>query len=138
MDPKTKIDRDRDRLELIQEHCLSAMEHVEVFERISKMDIAPSDRLSLSKMSYDGTLMRLSQIGEEASRLTPAFRDASGHEIQWDQIRALRNIIVHDYHNVDHDLIVKIVKEDLDPLLDFCAKELGLDDPSPDRGAPGR
>ena len=116
--------KDRERLEQIREHCLSALEYSEAFEFVSKMDIDVRIKTSLSKMSYDGTLMRLSQIGEDANHLSPAFRDATHHEVPWDQIRGLRNIIVHDYRGVDYSSIDEIVDTELGSLLDFCAKEL--------------
>ena len=122
-------ERDRERLEQIREHCLSALEYSEAFEFVSKMDIDARIKKSLSKMSYDGTLMRLSQIGEDANHLSPAFRDATHHEVPWDQIRGLRNIIVHDYHDIDYGSIGDIVDRELGPLLDFCARELGIERP---------
>lgn len=54
-------------------------------------------------------------IGEAASRLTKSLTDAST-SIPWPQIVGLRNILVHQYFGVDHNLVWGIVERDLLPL----------------------
>lgn len=36
----------------------------------------------------------------------------------WPSIAGLRNIVVHEYFRVDHDLIARIVQEELFPLVE--------------------
>lgn len=46
-------------------------------------------------------------IGEAASRLSPGFRDAHP-EIPWHRIIAQRNVLAHEYGEIEHQLIWKV------------------------------
>jgi uncharacterized protein with HEPN domain len=54
-------------------------------------------------------------IGEAASRVSTGFQ-AAHSEIPWRQIIGTRHRIVHDYMNIDEDVVWEIVSTDL-PLL---------------------
>ena len=53
-------------------------------------------------------------IGEAASRLDPALREAS--TAPWAGIVGMRNILVHRYFGIDLDAVWQVVERDLDPL----------------------
>ncbi len=54
-------------------------------------------------------------IGESARRVTPDFQ--SEHpEVSWREIIGQRNILAHEYGQIDHELLYKTVKDDI-PLL---------------------
>lgn len=55
------------------------------------------------------------EIGEAASRLTPAGRDRVG-ALPWRQLVGMRNIIVHVYWGIDLSELVKTTRNDL-PIL---------------------
>lgn len=55
-------------------------------------------------------------IGEAARRGSRPVRDAHP-EIPWDDIVGMRSKIVHDYMNVDEDVVWEVVTEDLPPLI---------------------
>ena len=55
-------------------------------------------------------------LGEAASRASAAFRDAHP-EIPWGQIVGMRNRIVHGYDDVDPDIVWRVAREDVEPLL---------------------
>jgi len=55
-------------------------------------------------------------LGEAASRVSPAFREAHA-EIPWGQIVALRNRLIHGYDTIDFDILWKIVNSDLPSLI---------------------
>lgn len=59
--------------------------------------------------------MTLSLIGEKAGKLTPAFKKQHP-EIEWRKIIALRNRIVHNYEDLDFDIIYDIVSKKLPAL----------------------
>ena len=67
--------------------------------------------------------MCLLQIGELAGHLTEEYR-AAHTEIPWRQIRALRNIIAHNYGAVDAETAWEIVHDDLPRLKDYCEAAL--------------
>lgn len=55
-------------------------------------------------------------IGEAARRVSLDFRE-SHPEIPWKAIVGMRNKVVHDYLNVDEDIVWDTVKQDLAPLV---------------------
>lgn len=65
--------------------------------------------------------MTLSLIGEKAVKLTPTFKKQYP-EIEWRKIIALRNRIVHNYEDLDFDIIYDIVSKKLPAL----AKQLKM------------
>ncbi len=77
----------------------------------------------LERVDYDDdenlrlALTHLVQIiGEAASRVSPQFR-ITYPEIPWREITGMRNRIVHDYFNVDEDVVWQVVIEDLPDII---------------------
>lgn len=56
-------------------------------------------------------------IGEAAARLSPAFRQCHP-EIPWADIIGLRNRLIHNYRDVDLDILWRIVEADLPALIE--------------------
>ncbi|MBR4334174.1 MAG: DUF86 domain-containing protein [Clostridia bacterium] len=65
----------------------------------------------------------LLQIGELAGHLSESYR-AAHPDIPWRQIKALRNIIAHNYGSVDAETAWEIVQEDIPALRQHCEKEI--------------
>ena len=62
-------------------------------------------------------LVHLIQIlGEAARRVSPTFQQ-SHPEIPWKPIIGMRHRVVHDYLNVDFDIVWSVAKSDLPPLI---------------------
>ena len=62
-------------------------------------------------------LVQLMQIiGEAAGRVSPA-RQENPTEIQWPEIIALRNRLIHGYDTVDFDILWRIITNDIPPLI---------------------
>jgi uncharacterized protein with HEPN domain len=55
-------------------------------------------------------------IGEAARRVSPDFR-AAYPTIPWKAVVGMRSKVVHDYLDVDEDLVWNTVKNDLPPLI---------------------
>ena len=64
----------------------------------------------------DAIHMRLQVLGESASKLDIDFRDEHPH-IAWSEIRALRNVIAHDYASVKPERVWSTIQRDLPDLL---------------------
>lgn len=60
----------------------------------------------------DAVLMRLAVIGESTSKIPTEIRDKYP-AIAWRKIIALRNIIVHDYTNIDTKRIWSVIQTDI-------------------------
>lgn len=64
----------------------------------------------------DGVVRRLEIIGEAAGQVSKSFR-AAHPEVPWAAMIGMRNRIVHDYLNVDLDIVWNTVHHDLPNLL---------------------
>lgn len=63
------------------------------------------------------SLTRLMEIlGEAARRVPDDFRERYPH-VPWRQTTDLRNVLIHDYDNVDFDVLWQIIRERLPPLV---------------------
>lgn len=60
-------------------------------------------------------------IGEAANRVSAGFRDTHP-EIPWRQVIGTRNILVHQYFELDDEALWKIVIEDLPSLVGSLTK----------------
>lgn len=60
----------------------------------------------------DSFLISVSQIGELVSKISPETCRRYFPDIEWQQIRGMRNIIVHVYANVDYDIVWDVVNEE--------------------------
>lgn len=68
---------------------------------------------------FDGCVMRLQIIGENIKKIDECTNGellCKYPEIPWHKVIALRNIISHEYANVDEEIIFAIVKQSLSPL----------------------
>ena len=63
----------------------------------------------------DATLFRVAIIGEAVSHL-PAEVQALAPEIPWNDIKTMRNHIVHGYWQVDFRIVVETITLDIEPL----------------------
>lgn len=62
------------------------------------------------------------QIGELVGKLSEELRAATVDEINWTSIKAMRNIVAHDYGNVELDRAWDVATEDAPVLKAFCEK----------------
>jgi uncharacterized protein with HEPN domain len=62
-------------------------------------------------------LAHLVQILGEAARHVTATTQATHPEIAWREIIGMRHKIVHDYMNLDEDVLWEVVTQDLQPLI---------------------
>ena len=62
-------------------------------------------------------------IGETVKRLSSSFREEH-QQIPWADIAGMRDRLVHEYDNVDTDLLWDVVEVDIPELLEFCARLL--------------
>ena len=65
-----------------------------------------------SEMVIDAVLRNLELIGEASRRLPEGFREDHG-KIPWKKIIGLRNIVIHEYRDVDLHIIWDILKINL-------------------------
>ena len=103
----------RDRLEDI-------LESIELIQEWSNGRTTVNDFMTSSTgvMAFNACVMRFQVIGEQVGKL---LKDDSKpldayQDIPWQAIYGLRNIISHEYANIDEDIIVSVINDDLAPL----------------------
>ncbi|AFY36694.1 protein of unknown function DUF86 [[Leptolyngbya] sp. PCC 7376] len=74
------------------------------------------DALRDNVEKQDAILRRIIIIGEATKRLSPAFR-TKNNQIPWREIAGMRDMVVHEYDNVNLQEVWKVVTEDLPQLL---------------------
>ncbi|MBI3159580.1 MAG: DUF86 domain-containing protein [Chloroflexi bacterium] len=83
---------------------------------------------NLSRANFDAdetvrlALTHLLQvIGEAARRVSPAYQKAHP-QIPWSAVIGMRHKVVHDYLNVDEDVVWQTLQEDLPALIEVLAQ----------------
>ena len=103
----------RDRLEDI-------LESISYIQEWSKNRTTVSDFMSSSTgvMAFNACVMRFQVIGEHVGKLLKDENKPLDEykNIPWQAIYGLRNIISHEYANIDEEIIVSVINDDLAPL----------------------
>lgn len=81
---------------------------------------------STGVMAFNACVMRFQVIGEHVGKLLKNDEKPleSCPNIPWNAIYGLRNIISHEYGNIDEDIIVSVINDDLKPLKEAIEKLL--------------
>lgn len=98
----------------IYDDCLRLGNSYEVFE---------NDRLLQKAVT-----MSMLQIGELTTHLSDEFKDLTNNEMNWRNLKGLRNIVAHQYGSIQFDLIWQIKENDIPMIMDFCQKYISLFD----------
>lgn len=73
----------------------------------------------------DAVIRNFEIIGEAANRLTDDFKDRYT-QVDWHKIRGFRNRIVHDYIDIDYEIVWELRKTSIPVLLDEVARIIAL------------
>ena len=83
---------------------------------------------------YEAVNRKFEIIGEAANRLSPALRQAFP-DVPWKLVTAMRNILIHDYDDVDLNVVWKTVQDDLPALVLKLEAYLASLPPEPNAGS---
>jgi len=75
------------------------------------------DQFKANEEKYEAVNRKFEIIGEASRRLSPEARNAFP-EIPWKLITAMRNILVHDYDDVDLQVVWDTVQHNIPPLIE--------------------
>lgn len=64
------------------------------------------------------------QIGESVKRLSNEYKLRTAAEIPWHQIQGLRNVVAHEYGNIDTESLWETITEDIPQLREFCVEQI--------------
>ena len=76
---------------------------------------ATPDSLRADWKTVDAVVRNLTVIGE-AARHVPAEVQARYPDIPWDDMRDMRNVVVHEYFRVSHPILWRTIRNNLPPL----------------------
>ena len=79
------------------------------------------EELNENEVLLDSMLFRMIQLSENARKLSDTYKDNNSN-IPWNAIYGLRNRIVHDYGNVDLNVVFETLKNDIPELLVMISK----------------
>ena len=104
----------------IHDRLEDILDSIELIQEWSKERKTVDDFIlsSTGVMAFNACVMRFQVIGEHVGKLLGNSEhplDDYNH-IPWHAIYGLRNIISHEYANIDEELIVSIINNDLMPL----------------------
>lgn len=99
--------RDKSRLE----HMLQAIERIRRYTKGKTFDDFIAD-----DMMYYAVVKNIEILGEASNMLTEDFRDAHPNT-PWKLVNGMRNYIVHEYFQVDNNVVWDVITSDL-PLLE--------------------
>ena len=103
---------------LLLEDILDCVNNIEGYTRGLAQEAFKEDRKTI-----DAVVRNLEIIGEAANSLPVSYRE-SHDEIQWPHIIGLRNRIIHEYFDVDLDIIWFIISNELAALKNTIEKLL--------------
>lgn len=76
------------------------------------------EELNANEILLDSMLFRMIQLSENAKKLSDEYKLLRG-DIPWNAIYGFRNRIVHDYGNVDLNVVYDTLKNDIPELLEI-------------------
>ena len=104
--------KDKGRLQ----HILSSIERVQEFTKGMSKEELVNDTLHLHATVYNVQI-----VGEAVYKLTKEFK-GSHTETPWRMIEKMRHILVHDYYQINLDILWIVINEDL-PVLEEQIKK---------------
>lgn len=78
------------------------------------------EELNENEVLLDSMLFRMIQLSENAKKLSDEYKMKNSN-VPWNAIYGLRNRIVHDYGNVDLNVVFETLKNDIPELLVLIA-----------------
>ncbi|SFU75518.1 HepT-like ribonuclease domain-containing protein [Butyrivibrio sp. M55] len=73
--------------------------------------------LNENEVLLDSMMFRMIQISENSKKLSVEYKKGKP-DLPWDEMSGLRNRIVHDYGNVDLNIVYETLKYDIPELME--------------------
>lgn len=96
--------------DLYREHIREAIAKIEHYTKGLSLE-----EFGKSSLLQDGVVREFEIIGEAAKHLSLEFRRVR-NEISWRQVMSMRDRLIHEYFDVDVELVWKTLRNDLPAL----------------------
>lgn len=83
---------------------------------VTQMKDVTVDELNSNEVLLDSMLFRMIQISENSKKLSDDYKQKHA-SVPWNAVYGFRNRIVHDYGNVELDIVYETLKNDIPDLL---------------------
>ncbi len=104
----------------IHDRLTDILESINLIQQWSEGRLTVNDFMTTPTgvMAFNACVMRFQVIGEHVGKLLKdPLKPLDGfNHIPWHAIYSLRNIISHEYANIDEDIIVSVINDDLSSL----------------------
>ncbi|MBQ8209329.1 MAG: DUF86 domain-containing protein [Clostridia bacterium] len=88
----------------------------------TQMQNVDIDELNANEILLDSMLFRMIQISENSRILSDKYKEKHAY-VPWNAVYGFRNRIVHDYGNVDLNIVYETLKNDIPDLLELLSDE---------------
>ena len=102
------VNQEKDQLYI--QHIVEAIERIESY--VVGLDFSSFDR---NLMAHTAVIRELEVIGEAAKNLSAEFK-TSHPNIKWPEIIGMRNKLIHEYFDIDTELVWQTIIKDLPEL----------------------
>ena len=107
-------------------HLEDILEAAKAIRRFT--DGVSREEFKSNEEKYEAVNRKFEIIGEAARRLSPEAKNLFP-EVPWNLITAMRNILIHDYDDVDLDVVWDTIQRDVPPLIARLEKFLAANPP---------
>ncbi|MCL2254027.1 MAG: DUF86 domain-containing protein [Lachnospiraceae bacterium] len=111
-------DRNIDILRHIIDYCIEIEETIKRFG--SEYPIYSED-----SVFQNAVALCVLQIGELTTHFSDEFKNTY-NEVPWNQIKALRNIVAHNYGKIDKETLWETITLDIPELKNYCESILSI------------
>ena len=108
---------DMQRIQHILEYCIAIGKTIERYGK--SFEIYAGDPDYQRSISFS-----ILQIGELSGGLSIEFRQKTASRIQWGPMKAMRNLVAHNYGKMDQAIIWETAISDIPVLQQFCEEQL--------------
>ena len=108
---------DLQRIQHIKEYCIAIGKTIERYG--DSFEIYAADADFQRSVSFS-----ILQIGELSGGLSAEYRQATANRVQWGPMKAMRNLVAHNYGRMDQSIIWETATVDIPALLQFCEEQL--------------
>lgn len=111
-----------------KECLLDIMDFIRKIDNVkysAKTELGLSDELIMDLLCFE-----LQQIGESCNKISDEIKSKYSN-VEWSKIRGLRNVVAHEYDNVNYRQIENTITKDIpvlkEQLIEILKKEFQLD-----------